>query len=242
MVNQRLRGAMINAELTPAALANLVEVDIKSVHRWIAEDRVPYPVTRVKVAHALDQQETFLWPQILGSADGGASTPHEIDQVWATRSAVSTESWHALFSAATDRIDILIYAGAFLMDSMDIADVVKWKASHGVQVRMLVGDPDGLGVRQRAAELSLDWLPERCRSTARYLRAMPANPQICVRGHDTTLYASLFRFDDLLLVNVHAYGVWASLSPVYRVHRTAPMGLHNFYAASFERVWEASGS
>ena len=76
MTNQRLRGAMLNAGLTAAALADAVQVDPKSVGRWMAEDRVPHPVTRQKVAAVLQQQETFLWPTLLvdpdaASRDGG---------------------------------------------------------------------------------------------------------------------------------------------------------------------------
>ena len=56
---------MLHAGLTPAGLAAAVQVDVKSVLRWIGEDRMPYPVTRVKVAHVLDQAETFLWPALL---------------------------------------------------------------------------------------------------------------------------------------------------------------------------------
>ena len=65
MTNHRLRGAMLNAEVSAAALAEAVGVDTKSVARWITEDRVPYPMTRVRVSRALDQQETFLWPSLI---------------------------------------------------------------------------------------------------------------------------------------------------------------------------------
>ena len=56
---------MLNAGLTAAALADAVQVDPKSVGRWLVEDRVPHPVTRQKVAAVLQQQETFLWPTLL---------------------------------------------------------------------------------------------------------------------------------------------------------------------------------
>ena len=69
----------------------------------------------------------------------------------------------------------------------------------------------------RAAELSLDWLPGRCASTVRYLQPVSG---IAVRQHQAVHYASLFRFDDILLANTHAAGVWACHSPVLQLRRT----------------------
>src|SRR5687767_13315174 len=141
MTNHRLRGAMLNAGMTPAALAAAVEVDAKSVARWISEDRMPYPVTRARVAQVLAQQETFLWPALLQDAESCAVAAAEIERVWPTRSAISNETWHALFSRATEQLDILVYAGGFLIETLDLADVLEWKVSTGMRVRMLIGDP-----------------------------------------------------------------------------------------------------
>ena len=54
----------------------------------------------------------------------------EIDQVWPTRSTISTETWHALFSGATRQLDILVYAGAFLIETLDLADVLAVEGLH----------------------------------------------------------------------------------------------------------------
>ena len=231
---------MLNAEMTAPALAALVEVDVKSVTRWIAEDRIPYPVTRIKVARALHQEETFLWPAVLEAPDACAVAAAEVERIWPTRSAISTETWHTFFSKATSQLDILVYAGAFLIETLDLADVLQWKASAGTRVRVLVGDPGSAGVQARAAELSLDWLPERCRSTMEYLRAISRVPGVHVRPHGTTHYASLFRFDETLLANVHVFGVWACHSPVYQLRRSSSGSLFDFYSASFERAWRTS--
>jgi hypothetical protein len=231
---------MLNTDMTASALAALVEVDVKSVTRWIAEDRMPYPATRLKVAHALHQEETFLWPALLEASDACAVTAAEVERIWPTRSAISTETWHALFSKATSEVDILVYAGAFLIETLDLADVLQWKASTGTRVRVLVGDPDSAAVQMRAAELSLDWLPERCRSTMQYLRHVAGVPGVTVRLHGTTHYASLFRFDDTLLANAHGYGTWACHSPVYQLRRACSGRLFDFYRSSFERAWRTS--
>ncbi len=238
MTNHRLRGALLNAGLTPAALAAAVDVDAKSVTRWISEDRMPYPLTRIKVARVVHQEETFLWPGLLQDTDACATAAAEIERVWSTRSSISSETWHTLFSCATDQLDILVYAGAFLLETLDLADVLEWKASRGTQIRILVGDPGSSAVRVRAEELSIDWLPQRCESTLAYLSRVDG---INLRPHGATHYASLFRFDDVLLANTHAHGAWACHSPVLQLRKVSSGRLFDFYSRSFDGVWRCAG-
>lgn len=231
---------MLNADVSASALAAAVGVDVKSVARWITEDRVPYPATRVRVAGVLNQHETFLWPALLKAPDACEVALAELDRIWPTRSSVSSETWHALFNRATSQLDILVYAGGFLIETLDLADVLRWKGSNGTTIRVLIGDPESAAVRMRAAEVSLSWLPERCRTTVKYLDDVRYEPGMAVRTHGTTLYASQFRFDDTLLVNVHAFGAWACHSPVYQLQRCASGRLFDFYAGAFERAWNSA--
>lgn len=227
---------MLNAELTPARLAELVEVDVKTVHRWLAEDRVPYPITRHRVARAVEQQETFLWPSLLFEDED--SMCGEITKVWPTRTAISADTWHRFFDQAYQQLDILIYAGHFLDDTLDLADVLRAKAVAGVRIRMLVGDQDSAAVRTRARELGLPSLPAHCHARAESLEAL-AGAGVLTRRYDTTLYASQFRFDGVLLVNPHTYGLSASQSPVERLHAGGE-ALFRFYADAFDRIWAKS--
>lgn len=232
---------MLDAELSPAGLASAVGVDVKSVTRWLAEECVPYPTTRMRIARHLKQRESFLWPALAHVSGASEAALAELDRVWPTRSAVPSETWHALFEHASARLDILVYAGGFLIETLDLADVLRWKAGKGTVVRVLVGDPSSVAVKVRAEELSMTWLPERCWSTARYLDSVRADRGVNVRCHDTTLYASTFRFDDVLLVNTHVFGVWAAQSPTLQLRQSPNANLFDFYASAFERVW-ASGS
>jgi hypothetical protein len=240
MVNSRLRGAMRDAEMTPARLAEFADVDVKTVHRWLTEDRIPYPITRHRVAHALGHEETYLWPVLLVTDLDNDACVNDISGVWPTRTAIGSEAWHRLFDRATRQLDILIYAGSFLIETLDITEVLRFKAGRGTAIRVLLGDPDSAAVRARADELGLKWLPERCRTTASYLEQAVAG-ELCVRNHGTTLYASQFRFDDVLLINTHAHGVWSDHSPVLKLGRTDGP-LFQFYSDAFERVWAASHS
>ncbi|QDP95263.1 helix-turn-helix transcriptional regulator [Microlunatus elymi] len=234
MTNRRLRGAMLNAELTPARLAELAEVDVKTVQRWLNEDRIPYPATRRHVAQAVGQEETYLWPSVL--LDGrAAATAGDISGIWPTCSSISAETWHVLFERATKRLDILAYAGTFLLEVVDLGSVLRSIAGKGASVRILVGDPSSPAVRARSDELGTEVLPEHCREMLHYLQHSLGRG-VPVRQQSATIYAGHFRFDDILLINPHAYGIPAAESPVLQFQdRNSPA--FTFYTNAFERAW-----
>lgn len=59
-----------------------------------------------------------------------------------------------------------------------------------------------------------------------------------IRLHRTTLYSSIYRGDDQLLVNSHIYGVPAVDAPVMHLRRVAGGDMVSTYLESFERVWD----
>ena len=229
---------MLNAEVTPVRLAQLVEVDVKTVQRWLTEDRMPYPVTRHRVAQALAAEETYLWPRLLEDGLGEERDGADCVSVWPTRTAISSEMWHNLFGRTVRQLDILVYAGEFLMETLDLSDVLRFKADRGATIRVLVGDPRSAAVQERAGEFGTSWGAESCRMTLAYLEDV-VGAGVCVRSHRTTLYASLFRFDDTLLVNAHAYAIQAAQSPVFRLGAGRSQ-LFGFYLDAFERVWASA--
>lgn len=58
-----------------------------------------------------------------------------------------------------------------------------------------------------------------------------------VRTHGTTLYNSLYRADDQVMVNAHVWGVNAYGAPVWHLRRHAEGGMFDTYARSFDVVW-----
>ena len=58
-----------------------------------------------------------------------------------------------------------------------------------------------------------------------------------VHLHATTLYNSLYWFDEEMLVNTHVYGLPAGHAPVLHLRRLSAGELFDTYAESFERVW-----
>lgn len=224
MTNHRLRNALVATQQTQASLAEKVGVDAKSVERWITQDRQPHASTRARVARVLGADETYLWPALLGSEASKGATQAELVQIWPTRNTVPGDVWRTLLDQTTKQLDVLVYSGGFLVEAYDLVDVMRTKAQQGVNFRVLLGDSRCEAVRQRGQEEGLPTLPERCRSTLEYLTDVSGLDGVQIRTHQTTLYASQFRFDDAMLVNNHTYGSWAARSPVHHL-RKVPGGL-----------------
>ena len=70
-----------------------------------------------------------------------------------------------------------------------------------------------------------------------YLREAISAPGVELRFHATTLYNSIYRFDDQLLVNTHTYGAPAAQSPVLHIRHLPGGRLFRHYHGSFDRVW-----
>ena len=239
MANERLRQAVLDAGLSLDDLAAQVEIDVKTVERWITNGRVPHPRNRTKTARALGLDESLLWPQ-MADARARAVASSEVLHVYPHRGAVPPESWYELLSAAREHADILVYAGLFLSDGRaDVAALFRRKAEEGLAIRLLLGDPESDAVARRGAEEQVgDALAARIRMSMTYLQPAFDVPEVEVRLHGSTLYNSIFRFDDDLLVNMHVYGAVAAQSPVMHVRRIAGGRLFPHYMGSFERVWD----
>jgi hypothetical protein len=243
MKNERLQSAITAAGMSVATFADRVGVDAKTVERWITTDRVPYLAHRMKAAAILERSDGYLWPPTETGGAVAAATRAEIIAVYPSRGAVRGDMWVTMIRGAQHAIDILAYAGSFLHDSVpEFGELLRERAEQGVTVRLLFGDPESGAVALRGQEEGIgDLVAARCRLTWKYLETIDA-AGIEVRRHDTTLYASLFRFDDEMLVNPHAYGAAASHSPVFHVAAVAGGRLFSHYLDSLESVWAVAQS
>jgi hypothetical protein len=101
--------------------------------------------------------------------------------------------------------------------------------------------PDSEAVRARGTQEHFGHgIETRCRVALMHYRPLIGVPGIEVHVHQTTLYNSLYRADDDLLVNTHVWGVNAYSAPVTHLRRVVAGSLFDTYAASFEAVWAAS--
>jgi hypothetical protein len=234
MRNERLVTALRAHGLTDRGLAAQLSVDPKTVERW-QHGRIPQPRHRQALAALLAQPEAYLWPAVAPTV----STMREMPGLMAfypRRSDVPLELWHTLLARVPEQVDVLAYAALFLAESNP--DLVPALRATGVgrRVRFALGDPVCDKVLERTIEEGLD-MSERIRTMLRHLRPLAGCEHIEIRLHRTTLYNSLFRFDDDLLVNHHAYGVPAYQSPVMHVRRSGTDDQFSLHVESFETIW-----
>ena len=83
-------------------------------------------------------------------------------------------------------------------------------------------------------------LAGKIRSALVYYRSLVVVDGCELRLHATTLYASLFRYDDEIMVNPHVYGEPASANPTLHVRRLDGGQMAGQYLAWFDRVWETA--
>jgi hypothetical protein len=167
--------------------------------------------------------------------------PSEIVALYPCRRDVSPMLWQGLMAGVTRRFELHAFAAMFLPDqTMNLATELVALADRGVSVRLLLGDPDGRAVAQRDEEEGRVGVDGRVRLVLGYLAPVLTDPRIEVRLHDTTLYASTYRFDDDLLVNQHVWGSPAAANPLLHLRGPDTAPLIAVYQQAFERVWDCA--
>ncbi|GAA1703008.1 XRE family transcriptional regulator [Nonomuraea bangladeshensis] len=226
------------------ALEDLAErcgVEPKTVERWINTGRLPHRRHRWAAAKLLSADETYLWPDVLESSQArrGRASRSELVEVFPDRASVPRELWLRLLTDAQERVDVLVFSGTFYAQTQPkIARSLAEAARRGVAIRLCFGDSSARSVETRDREEGLGGtLAAKIRSSLTYYRTLPELDGCEIRLHSTTLYASLFRYDDDLLVNPHAYGEPASANPTFHFRRLDGGTIAEHYMSSFERVW-----
>lgn len=227
--------------MTQDELAEHVGVDPKTVQRWVTQSRVPHRRIAERAATVLGQDAGHLWPQLSAGRPARAVHP-ELVALYARRADVPIDLLYDLVAEAREQVDVLVYAAVHLHEQAPgwnalLADA----AARGVEVRIALGDPDSPNVAARGDEERFGHgIQSRCRLALMHYRPLVAVPGVQVRLHGTTLYNSLYRVDEQMLVNSHLWGVNAYGAPVWHLRRPpdAPESMFDAYATSFEQVWE----
>jgi hypothetical protein len=239
-VNERLRTAMMRTGITTDDLALCCGVDAKTAERWLSPGRVPHRTHRWTAARRLGYDESYLWPDVQRPASRRAeATQSELVRLYADRASVPREVWLRMMTDASAHIDLLVFSGTFYGQTQPkVARMLADAAVRGVEVRLCFGDPasDAVATRDREEELG-GTLAAKIRSALTYYRPLASVDGCEMRLHSTTLYASLFRYDDEIMVNPHAYGQPASANPTLHLRRLDGGQLAEHYIACFERVW-----
>jgi hypothetical protein len=235
-MNESLRRAMFRARLSEEAVASHLVVDPKTVRRWV-DGRVPYPRYRSALADMLHSSEHDLWPD-LAPISATASHPAEIVAVYPHRWVVPRDAWLQLFDDARHQISILAYSSLFLAEDSGLLGTLTARAKAGVEVRIALGDPDSPRVAERGTQEGIDdAMAAKIRNALTLYRPLRDSGHAEIRLHRTVLYNSIYRADDDMLVNQHAYGIPAAHAPVFHLHRSPETDMFGSYLASFQRIW-----
>jgi len=238
MSNERLRGTMNACGMGPTDLAERVQVDPKTVERWISLGRTPFRAHRWSVAKTLGVDPAYLWPDAENDTVVQKASTAELVALYPNRGNVPSTMWTDLVAHARQEVNLLVYAGLFWFDAYpDIVRNLLARADGGVRVRLLFGDPESEAVSTRGGEEGID-VAARVRMALRLIAPLLGHDGIQVRLHATTLYTSIYQADDVILANTHVYGAPAAHSPVIHLQRVPGGRLFEHYARSYERVWD----
>lgn len=241
MQNERLRAAMVAGGWTHGSLAERVQVDTKSVERWVNLGRTPRRATALLAAEALGEDVHALWPALRQARPARAISP-ELVALYEQRADVPVSAYVDLLSVARERIDVLVYAAVFLHEAYPrLNELLRERAADGCAVRVAIGDADNPNVQQRGQEEKFGHgIESRCRLALLHYRPLVGLRGIEIRTHGTTLYNSLYRADEQILVNAHVWGMNAYGAPLWHLRRVSDGGIFDTYAGSFDAVWQTA--
>ncbi|WP_405017245.1 helix-turn-helix domain-containing protein [Kitasatospora sp. NBC_00070] len=243
MANERLRGAILASGLTVEQIAEQMGVSARTVDRWLEakDQRRPYRRHQYALANLLRRDLSDLWSDEQSASELAEAGRAELVKLYPNRAVVPKELWTSLYAGATRNFDLVVYAGFWLSEDPLFFRLIREKANAGVLVRLMLGDPDSAPVAQRGEDEGIGpAMGGKIRNALANYGPLFGVPGVEFRLHATTLYNSLYRADDNMLVNGHVYGMGAYLSPVMHLSQVPGAELFSTYAASIERIWEGS--
>lgn len=234
-MNETLRRAMLRARLSEDDVATRLQVDPKTVRRWL-EGRVPYLRHRWVLAGLLDADEADLWPEVR-AAIVARSRPAEIKAVYPNRQAMPRQAWQSLFRSAKQEIGILARSGLFLAKQPGVLGVLADRARAGARVQICLRNPDApVLAEQDTREGAGGAGAAKIREALALFGGLRENGAE-IRLHRAVLYNSIYRADDQLLVTQHVYGVPGEREPVLYLRSAADGDMATTYLDALERVW-----
>ena len=235
-MNETLRRALLRARLSEDDVAARLQVDPKTVRRWL-EGRVPYPRHRWVLTSLLDADEADLWPEVR-AAIAARSRPAEIKAVYPNRRTVPREAWLSLFGSAERVISILDCSALFLAREPRVLDVLAGRARDGLRIRICLRGPDGPVIAEDSVEEGAsDVTAAEIREALRLFGQLRDCDGVEIRLHRVVLYNSIYQADDQLVVSQHAYGIPDERAPVVYLLPADDGDLVATYLDAFEHIW-----
>jgi transcriptional regulator with XRE-family HTH domain len=144
--NEQLRVAITRMGLSLEEFADIVQVDVRTVRRWLA-GRTPYPRHRAAVANALDTTERVLWPDAVAPPAEPLETEREppttvvlTDGIAGYPQAKGSDapSVRELLSFATSRVELILASNG---DVQGLNRLLRATEATGLPVRVIIGAP-----------------------------------------------------------------------------------------------------
>jgi hypothetical protein len=219
--NDNLRQALQHAGIQPDELAEIVQVDIRTVRRWLSGG-VPYPRHRGKLARALHTTEQALWPHLTATtstaAEAGSPTvTADVIVGYAHGDDIAAPTTEALIAGASERIELLDTNLYRLLSRPGIPQLLAEKARSGCQVRILLVEPGP------------------------YLVALFGVPGVEVRGLDGPERQTIHRADEQILLGLSLIGEIDPPPPLLHLHRQGPDGIFDRLAGYYDYLFVHAG-
>jgi len=236
-LNETLCRALIQARLTEEDVAARLQVDPKTVRRWL-EGRVPYLRHRWAIAAMVGADETDLWPQLRTTR----TRPDEVVGIYPHRDAVPRDVWLRMFGFAQREIGILDDVDMPVATDPTIAAVLAERARSGVKMRICVHDTNTqAGMQATVCPDSGHTLESRVRKALVIYAPLGATGEVQIRLHRGVVYNSMYSADDQMLVGQHVYGMPIKSSPVLHLERAEGSDMVAVFSEAFETAWAAAG-
>lgn len=246
MSNERLKAALTHAGVTVEELAEQVGVDAKTIERWIS-GRVPHRRNRLRLARALATTPDQLWPDH-DPAPEPPAPPAEVsqDELVATylgrRDPVLPDALE-LIGQATRQVDLLGLSLAALINAETVRRLAA-RAAAGVQIRVLLADPESVHVLAEHAEhdphATVTTLPPagwEIERTLGYLQPLLELSGVQVRLFTASRPNAILRADEQMLVALHLWGATPDHEPILHLEHRHDAGLFERFAHHLELVW-----
>jgi hypothetical protein len=232
-LNETLCRALIHAGLTEEDVAARLQVDPKTVRRWL-EGRVPYLRHRWVIATMVGADEIDLWPQLRTIH----TRPEEVVGIYPRRGSVPREVWLRLFSSARREIGILDDSDMPVAADPPIAALLAERARSGVKMRICLHDTN-VPIGAQDADCSDSGYTSEVRVPKALAIYAPLHSQgnVEIRLHRGTVYNSIYYSDDQMFVSQHIYGTPIKSAPVLHLQCTEVSEMATAFSEAFEATW-----
>lgn len=235
-MNETLCRALLQSGLTEEDVATRLQVDPKTVRRWL-EGRLPYLRYRWALSAMVGLNETDLWPQLRRSG----SRPGEVQAIYPHLGAVPEDVWLHLFGSAERDIGILAEDVQSVARYPRLLEVLAAKAVSGVRTRICLTTPieSAVALGPGGTETSFS-ATCRTREAPATLRRLHELDHVEIRFLGTRVYSVIYLADDQFLISQRAYGIPVNEVPALHLCGTEDSDMAAAYLASFAQAWSSA--